>query len=253
MDLWIETARPDLDALLVYASNRLILNDGEDAGNDEGDQPHQGRASHSEDRARDVAIKKGEHGALLFGEGDQFFSCGAYQLKTFTIRPGQGTRCRRHGWISRRHCEEGALQRSAQSDDLRKRAGQFLRGSVSSLERLRKLSMEIEKRCDIQIDEPIRGAGLISRDPDGENPNESSCQSPLAAALLGLDLAAFGRIFQFFIMFIIALYDFIYALPELCSVVSHEIGGLQRLGFFLRCIVRFRIGIRGNSFLLTSR
>jgi hypothetical protein len=61
------------------------------------------------------------------------------------------------------------------------------------------------------------------------------------------------RIFQFFIMFIIALYDFIYAFPELCSVVPYEIGGLQRLGVFVQLFVALRIGIRGNSFLLTSR
>ncbi len=34
---------------------------------------------------------------------------------------------------------------------------------------------------------------------------------------------------------------------------SNEIGSLQRLGLFLRCIVRFRIGICGDSLLLTSR
>ena len=50
--------------------------------------------------------------------------------------------------------------------------------------------------------------------------------TPLAAAAVGQGLVALGRIFQFFIMFIILLYDFIYAFPEFRSVVSHEIGGL---------------------------
>jgi sugar/nucleoside kinase (ribokinase family) len=62
MDLWIQTARPDLDALL----RRVNL--GPDY----------------------VAIKKGEHGALLFGEGDQFFSCGAYPLEDIHDPTGAG-------------------------------------------------------------------------------------------------------------------------------------------------------------------
>jgi sugar/nucleoside kinase (ribokinase family) len=36
-----------------------------------------------------VAIKKGEHGALLFGE-DQFFSCGAYPLEDIHDPTGAG-------------------------------------------------------------------------------------------------------------------------------------------------------------------
>src|SRR5207249_3657282 len=37
-----------------------------------------------------VAIKKGEHGALLFGEGEQFFSCGAYPLEDIHDPTGAG-------------------------------------------------------------------------------------------------------------------------------------------------------------------
>src|SRR6202040_1086082 len=37
-----------------------------------------------------VAIKKGEHGALLFGEGDQFFSCGAFPLEDIHDPTGAG-------------------------------------------------------------------------------------------------------------------------------------------------------------------
>ncbi len=36
-----------------------------------------------------VAIKKGEHGALLFGE-DEFFSCGAYPLEDIHDPTGAG-------------------------------------------------------------------------------------------------------------------------------------------------------------------
>ena len=39
---------------------------------------------------RYVAIKKGEHGALLFGEADQFFSCGAYPLEDIHDPTGAG-------------------------------------------------------------------------------------------------------------------------------------------------------------------
>jgi sugar/nucleoside kinase (ribokinase family) len=38
---------------------------------------------------RYVAIKKGEHGALLFGE-DEFFSCGAYPLEDIHDPTGAG-------------------------------------------------------------------------------------------------------------------------------------------------------------------
>ena len=75
----------------------------------------------------------------------------------------------------------------------------------------------------------------------------------MAAAFAGLDLLVLGQIFQFLITFVIVLRDFIYAFPELCSVVSDEIRGLQRLGLLLQFTVPLRIGISGNSFLLTSR
>src|SRR6266702_8747781 len=80
MDLWIETARSDLDALLQRV-NLLILNDSEAREiTKETSLIKAGR------RIRNmgpeyVAIKKGEHGALLFGDEDQFFRCGEYQLE----------------------------------------------------------------------------------------------------------------------------------------------------------------------------
>src|SRR5436309_15015952 len=89
--------------------------------------------------------------------------------------------------------------------------------------------------------------------PTAKNPNWSSCQTPLAAAFIGPDLLVLGRIFQFFVMFVVVLNGLIYALPEFCSVVSHEIGSLQRLGIFLRFIVALRGGICDDSFLLASR
>jgi hypothetical protein len=70
----------------------------------------------------------------------------------------------------------------------------------------------------------------------------------VAAALVGLGLLARGRIFQFFIMFIIVLFDFIYALPEFCSVVSHEMGCLQWLRVFMQFIVALGIGTLRRQF-----
>lgn len=88
MDLWIETARADLDALLPRV-DLLILNDSEARElTKETSLIRAGR------RIRDVgpkyvAIKKGEHGALLFGE-DEFFSCGAYPLEDIHDPTGAG-------------------------------------------------------------------------------------------------------------------------------------------------------------------
>jgi len=89
MDLWIETARPDLDALLQRV-NLLILNDSE--AREITKETSLIKAGHRIRRMGPgyVAIKKGEHGALLFGEGDQFFSCGAYPLEDIHDPTGAG-------------------------------------------------------------------------------------------------------------------------------------------------------------------
>src|SRR3984893_4083347 len=80
MDLWIETDRADLDALLPNV-DLLILNDSEAR-----EMTKETRLTKAGSRIRGfaplyVAIKKGEHGALLFGEKNEFFSCGAYPLE----------------------------------------------------------------------------------------------------------------------------------------------------------------------------
>lgn len=88
MDLWIETTRKDLDALLPRI-DLLILNDSE---------ARQMTGNTSLIRAgreirrmgpNFVAVKKGEHGALLFGP-DEFFSCGAYPLEDIHDPTGAG-------------------------------------------------------------------------------------------------------------------------------------------------------------------
>jgi sugar/nucleoside kinase (ribokinase family) len=88
MDLWIEIANADLRALLPRV-DLLILNDGEA-------RQFTGETSlikaGTKIRAlgpRYVAIKKGEHGCLLFGD-NQFFSCGAYPLEDIHDPTGAG-------------------------------------------------------------------------------------------------------------------------------------------------------------------
>src|SRR4026207_1163392 len=89
MDLWIETARPDLDALLRRV-NLLILNDSEAREITRETSLIKAGRNIRKMGPDYVAIKKGEHGALLFGEGDQFFSCGAYPLEDIHDPTGAG-------------------------------------------------------------------------------------------------------------------------------------------------------------------
>lgn len=88
MDLWINIARGDLEALLRRV-DMLILNDGE-ARQFTGETSlikagHKIRAM----GPTFVAIKKGEHGCLLFGQND-FFSCAAYPLEDIHDPTGAG-------------------------------------------------------------------------------------------------------------------------------------------------------------------
>ena len=89
MDLWIQTARPDLDALLRRV-NLLILNDSEAREITKETSLIKAGRNIRKMGPDYVAIKKGEHGALLFGEGDQFFSCGAYPLEDIHDPTGAG-------------------------------------------------------------------------------------------------------------------------------------------------------------------
>jgi cytidine kinase len=88
MDLWIETTRADLDALLPRV-DLLILNDSEARElTKETSLIKAGRKIRNGGPGY-VAIKKGEHGALLFGE-NEFFSCGAYPLEDIHDPTGAG-------------------------------------------------------------------------------------------------------------------------------------------------------------------
>lgn len=89
MDLWIETTRSDLDALIKRV-DLLILNDSEAREmTKQTSLIKAGRAIQTMG-PRFVAIKKGEHGALLFGEKNEFFSCGAYPLEDIHDPTGAG-------------------------------------------------------------------------------------------------------------------------------------------------------------------
>jgi sugar/nucleoside kinase (ribokinase family) len=97
---------------------------------------------------RYIAIKKGEHGALLFGE-NEFFSCGAYPLEDIHDPTGAGDTFAggMAGYLA-------SAVKTVQFNDLRKA---MIYGSVLAsvtveafgLDRLRKLSMEeIKKRYE---------------------------------------------------------------------------------------------------------
>jgi sugar/nucleoside kinase (ribokinase family) len=88
MDLWINIARPELERLIKRV-DLLILNDSE--ARQFTDQTSLVRAGRliREMGPRYVAIKKGEHGCLLFGP-DEFFSCGAYPLEDIHDPTGAG-------------------------------------------------------------------------------------------------------------------------------------------------------------------
>src|SRR5437867_11344981 len=96
-----------------------------------------------------VAIKNGEHGALIFGEGDQFFSCGSYPLEDIHDPTGAGDTFAggMAGYLA------GTVKK-VHFNDLRKAMiyGIVLASfcvEASSLERLRSLSTaEIAKRYE---------------------------------------------------------------------------------------------------------
>ena len=147
MDLWIETTRKDLDALLPRV-DLLILNDSEARQMTKETSLIKAARSIRKLGPRYVAIKKGEHGALLFGE-DEFFSCGAYPLEDIHDPTGAGDTFAggMAGYLA------GAVK-NVQFTDLRKA---MIYGSVLasftveafSLDRLRKLSMdEIKERYE---------------------------------------------------------------------------------------------------------
>jgi sugar/nucleoside kinase (ribokinase family) len=88
MNLWIEIAKADLLALLKRV-DMLILNDSEARELTGETSLIKAGGRIRELGPKYVAIKKGEHGCLLFGE-KMFFSCGAYPLEDIHDPTGAG-------------------------------------------------------------------------------------------------------------------------------------------------------------------
>jgi sugar/nucleoside kinase (ribokinase family) len=89
MDLWINIAKDDLVALLARV-DMLILNDSEARMFTAETSLVKAGAKIRTMGPRFVAIKKGEHGCLLFGDKGEFFSCGAYPLEDIHDPTGAG-------------------------------------------------------------------------------------------------------------------------------------------------------------------
>jgi sugar/nucleoside kinase (ribokinase family) len=89
MDLWINIALPELLRLLKRV-DMLILNDSEARQLTQETSLIRAAAKIQGMGPRYVVIKKGEHGALLFGDVGDFFSCGAYPLEDIHDPTGAG-------------------------------------------------------------------------------------------------------------------------------------------------------------------
>ena len=140
MDLWIEIARGRLLELLGRV-DMLILNDSEARQlTGESNLVKAGRGLLDAGPSY-VAIKKGEHGCLLMGPEDRFFSCPAFPLENLLDPTGAGDTFA--GGLAGFIASESA---GAVTFDLLRRA--VVRGSVLasfnveafSLERLRELN-----------------------------------------------------------------------------------------------------------------
>ena len=89
MDLWIGMARADLIQLLKEV-DMLILNDSEARQLTEEDNLIRAGKKIVSYGPRYVAVKKGEHGCLLFGRDGEFFSTGAFPLEEIADPTGAG-------------------------------------------------------------------------------------------------------------------------------------------------------------------
>ncbi|MCE0523798.1 MAG: PfkB family carbohydrate kinase [Methylacidiphilales bacterium] len=89
MDLWIGLARADLLELLKEV-DMLILNDSEAKQLTEEDNLIRAGRQIVAMGPRYVAVKKGEHGCLLFGRNGEFFSTGAFPLEQIHDPTGAG-------------------------------------------------------------------------------------------------------------------------------------------------------------------
>ena len=149
MDLWIDIAKEELLRLLSRV-NMLILNDGEAKQlTGKSNLIQAGKAIQALGPAY-VAIKKGEHGCLLFGS-QEFFSCPAFPLENILDPTGAGDTFA--GGVAG-YLAQNASESEVTFADLRKA---IVYGSVLasfnveafSLERLRSLELsEVSGRLD---------------------------------------------------------------------------------------------------------
>ena len=89
MDLWINIALDELQRLIGRV-DMLILNDSEARQLTKKTSLIKAAAEIRSRGPAYVVIKKGEHGALLFGPNGQFFSCAAYPLEDIHDPTGAG-------------------------------------------------------------------------------------------------------------------------------------------------------------------
>ncbi len=89
MDLWINMARTDLLDLLKKI-DMLILNDSEATLLTEEDNLITAGRAIQGMGPKYVVVKKGEHGSMLFGPGDEYFTTGAYPLESVHDPTGAG-------------------------------------------------------------------------------------------------------------------------------------------------------------------
>jgi fructose-1-phosphate kinase PfkB-like protein len=148
MNFWMDSAIADLEKVLKKV-DVLLVNDAEARQLSSQYSLVSAAKAIMEMGPKYLIIKKGEHGALLFGKGDQFFSCGAYPLEDIHDPTGAGDTFAggMAGYLA------GTVKK-VHFNDLRRA---MIYGSVLasfcveafSLERLRALSMEeIAKRYE---------------------------------------------------------------------------------------------------------
>jgi sugar/nucleoside kinase (ribokinase family) len=89
MDLWIGMARQDL-LDLIKEVDMLILNDSEARQLTEEDNVIRAGRRIATLGPKYVAVKKGEHGCILFGRNGEFFSTGAFPLESISDPTGAG-------------------------------------------------------------------------------------------------------------------------------------------------------------------
>lgn len=90
MDLWIQISRPELDRLLKRI-DLLVLNDGEAKLMMETSNVVEAGERLRKLGPKYVIVKKGEHGAMLFGKDkDEFFTCPAFPLREVFDPTGAG-------------------------------------------------------------------------------------------------------------------------------------------------------------------